>query len=285
MQWVAAAGLVPTSARTLAPFKLRQPHSLAQAQAALRDSERPVLLAGGTDLVAAFNEGLQPRELICLAGVPELHQVQPCAQGLRIGAAVNHAQGSTHALLHEQAPGLAQAWAHIANPRIRFTGTLGGNLMARRKRYEGSAMLACAGVQLEFATPQGALELPVLALWQGLPERALLLALRLETASLLGYFHDRSLRPLLGLAGALRQRANGLHLCCAVATEHLAPVLLELNLPGMNVDAVAANAQTLAQEAFAQLPAHFADAAVTPAYARAAGAALLARQLKGLAHE
>ncbi len=284
MQNLDSAGLVPTSARTLAAFKLRQPQSLAQALADLRVAEQPVLLAGGTDLVAAFNEGLQPRELICLAGVPELHQVQPCAHGLRIGAAVNHAQGSTHALLLEQAPGLAQAWARIANPRIRFTGTLGGNLMARRTRYEGSMMLACAGVALEFATPQGALELPVLALWQGLPERALLLAMRLETASLLAYFHDRSLRPLLSLAGALRQRANGLYLCCAVATEHLAPVLLELDLPGMDLHAMAANALSLALEAMNRLPESFHDTSLTPAYARAAGSALLARQLKGLAH-
>ncbi len=282
MQNLASAGLLPTSARTLAPFKLRQPQSLVQALGALKGAEQPVLLAGGTDLVAAFNEGLQPRELICLAGVPELHRVEAFGQGLRIGAAVNHAQGSTHALLGEQAPGLAQAWARIANPRIRFTGTLGGNLMARRTRYEASLMLACAGVQLEFATPQGALELPVLALWQGLPERALLVALRLETASLLGYFHDRSLRPLLNLAGALRQSAAGLHLRCAVATEYLAPVVLELDLPGLDVRAVAASAQALAQEAFAQLPAAFADASITPAYARAAGSALLARQLKGL---
>ncbi len=283
MQTLASAGLLPTSARTLAPFKLHRPQTLAQALAALYDGERPVLLAGGTDLVAAFNEGLQPCELICLAGVPELHRVEGFEQGLRIGAAVNHAQGSTHDLLVEQAPGLAQAWARIANPRIRFTGTLGGNLMARRTRYEGSAMLACAGVQLEFATHHGALELPVLALWQGLPARALLLALRLETASLRGYFHDRSLRPLLSLAGALRQRTNGLHLCCAVATEYLAPVLLELDLPGMSVHAVAANAGALAQDALAQLPASFADPSLTPAYARAAGSVLLARQLRALA--
>lgn len=294
MQLVASAGLVPTSARTLSPFTLCRPRSAAAALGLLRDGEQPVLLAGGTDLVASFNEGLQPRELITLAGVTELHQISVDGRGLRIGAAVSHHSGSGHEALRLRAPGFARDWSRIASPRIRLTGTLGGNLMARRTRYEAALLLSSLDVRLEFLTPQGAVQCPPQALWQGalggLDQRptlagtpALLTHIVIDTHNLLASFHERSLRPLLTLAGALRRGANGLRLRCAVATEYLAPVVLELALSSNTLAQVVAQAAPIAEALMAQLPDDFNDPALSCDYARAAGTALLRRQLQGLA--
>ena len=285
MQRVTSAGLVPTSARSLPPLRLYQPRSISEALEALAAAEHPVVLAGGTDLVAAFNEGLQPRELVSLAQVAELRTIEGDVRGVRIGATVTHDAGCTHEALLRRAPGFAQAWSRISNPRIRFTGTLGGNLMARRVRYEGSVLLTAAKASLTFATPDGALRSSPGDLWDArIPQRALLTRIEIGTADLAAYFYERSMRPLLTLAVGLRRSADGLLLSCAVATEYLRPALLELALPGADLGRVARSARAIAADAFAQLPEAFADPVVTYAYARAAGSALLARRLEGVAH-
>jgi aerobic carbon-monoxide dehydrogenase medium subunit len=285
MEFVASAGLIPCSARSLPRLKLYQPATVAEALAALADAEAPVLLAGGTDLVAQFNEGLRPSELIDLSRVTELGQVQADDSVLRIGACVTHGAGSAHAAVIARASGFAQAWARISKPRVRFTATIGGNLMARRARYEASVLLSAAKARLEFATVAGPLLLTPGELWAGLaPQRSLLKAIEFDTQDLLGYFYERAMRPLLTLAVGLRRSPNGLLLSCAVATEHLQPALLELALPGADLARVARDAKAIAQQLFAQLPMAFADPVITHPYAKTAGAVLLARRLGGFAH-
>lgn len=285
MQVVSCAGLVATSARSLAPLKLYQPGSVAETLAALGAAENPVLLAGGTDLIACFNEGLNPREIVDLARVQELRGIEADSHLLAIGAAVTHGIGCTHGAVLARAPGFAKAWERIANPRIRFTATLGGNLMARRTRYEGSVLLAALGAELVFASLAGPQRLTLPDLWAGrAPPRSLLTGIRIDTADLLWYGYERSMRPLITLATSLHRSAGAMRLRCAVATEYLHPVVLELALPAADLAQVAAVARNTAHEAFKQLPASFADPVATHSYAVAAGAALLSRQLAGAAH-
>jgi carbon-monoxide dehydrogenase medium subunit len=285
MQLVTTAGLVPTSARSLGATRLYVPKSLAEALDALREADNPVLLAGGTDLVAAFNEGLAPGELVNLSQLQELRTIRATPGGISIGATVTHHAGCTDPLVRERAAGFAQGWSRISNPRIRFTATLGGNLMARRVRYEGSILLTAAHARLEFATANGPLQLAPADVWDGrVPARALLVAIGIDTADLLWYAYERSMRPLITLAACLRRNASGVTLTCAVATECLRPAQLEVNLPARDLVAVATSAREIASDAFAQLPSTFADPVVTHSYAKAAGSALLARQLAGAVH-
>ena len=286
MQLVASAGLVPTSARSLPRLALLQPHDVAEAVAVLAEAEDPIVLAGGTDLVARFNEGLQPRELVDLSRLAELRSIEFASGALRIGAGVAHGVGSTHAAVVERAPGFARAWARIANPRIRFRATLGGNVMARRVRYECSLLLTALQAQLEFATPAGRSAMSPQDVWAGrVPARSLLTAASIETSGLVFFRYERSLRPLMTLAVALRQTDAGLLLSCAVASEFLQPVLIDQPLPGMRPDQIARNAKAIARDLFARLPAGFADPVLSNPYARTAGAVLLARQLESIADD
>lgn len=286
MQVLDSAGLIPTSARSLPKIALYQPGNVAEALDALSRAGNPVVLSGGTDLVACFNEGLRPGELIDLAHVAELRTVTTDARNLRIGAAVTHGAGCSHPLVRERAPGFAKAWSRISNPRIRLRATLGGNLMAMRPRYEGSLLLAAGGAQLEFATTGGSLTLTPADLWAGrVPARSLLTAITLDTESLAWYAYERSMRPLITLASCLRRRALGGDswvLRCAIGTEYLRPAVLELAWPGTGLAHVARAAKDIAQQAFAQLPKDFYDPVATRAYCVAAGSVLLARQLAGL---
>jgi CO/xanthine dehydrogenase FAD-binding subunit len=69
----------------LPPFALLRPTSVHDVVAALDGEANPVLLAGGTDLVAAFNEGLMPGTLIDLSRVAALRRVEHAQGELRIG--------------------------------------------------------------------------------------------------------------------------------------------------------------------------------------------------------
>jgi carbon-monoxide dehydrogenase medium subunit len=194
--------------------------------------------------------------------------------------------GSTHPAVVERAPGFARAWARIANPRIRFRATLGGNVMARRVRYECSLLLTALHARLEFASPAGRTAMSPQDILAGrVPARSLLTAVSIETSSLVFFRYERSLRPLMTLAIALRRSDDGLLLSCAVASEFLQPVLIDQPLPGMRPNQIARNAKAIARDLFARLPAGFADPVLSNQYARTAGAVLLARQLAGIADD
>ena len=286
MQAVVGAGLVPASGSCLPPLRLLQPRSVEVVVQLLRDAERPLLLAGGTDLVAAFNEGTTAAELIDLAKVEALRRITAQDGQLEIGAMATHDEGSRHAAVREHALGFAAAWARIANPRIRFTATLGGNLMARRVRYEASVLLSALEARLQFVSAGGPAELSPAEVWSGgVPARSLLRTVSIPVSDLQWFGYERSMRPLMTLATAWRRDGGGGRLVCAVATEFLQPVVLRALVGSTVALSNAANARAVARDLFEQLPDSFHDPVLNAAYARAAGAALLGRQLEGAARD
>lgn len=265
-------------------MKLYQPTSRREAIDCLASCEKPVVLAGGTDLVAQFNEGLSPAELVDISKLGALLEVRQAGGSLHIGALVTHHAGAGHSLVRAALPGFAVAWSRIANPRIRFRATLGGNLMARRARYEGGLLLLALEARIGYAAPGGASEVTDSnALWrEDFPRRALLEGVEIDAGALVAFHYERSLRPLMTQALALWRHPGGLRLGFAIGTEYLRPVRLSLMLPGIGLRQVAGSSRAIARDTLAQLPESFGDHVVTPAYARRAGAALLARQLEGL---
>lgn len=283
MEHLQSAGLLPTSARSLMPLRLWQPASVAEAMACMAQSAHPVVLAGGTDLVAQYNEGLTPSDLIDISRMDALRQLRQDDGVWHIGALVTHDAGSAHAQLRSQVPGFARAWSRIANPRIRLRATLGGNLMARRTRYECAVLLQALQARLNFATAHEALQLGVEALWQGAgPEHALLTGVEIDTRALVAFDYERSLRPLMTQALSVWSVPAGVRLHLVLATEYLPPVSLALSLPGSKSQPWKVRSAAIARELFAGLPSSFADAQLSADYARRAGAALLARQLESL---
>lgn len=282
MRAAIGAGLIASSAASLPPFSLFQPRSVDEAVACLA-AEGSVVMAGGTDLVARYNEGLAPGRLVDVSGVEELRGVEMHGSLLRIGAGVTHGVGSANTVVRGSAPGFADAWARIANPRVRLRATLGGNLMARRQRYEASLLLTALQARLCFATSVGTRTCHASALWHDeLPAAALLVAVEIDTGPLLAFDYERSLRPLMTQAVALFLQPDGLRLSFAIGSEFLPPTHIALPLSGVMPQALAAQAREIAGQVLSHLPMTFADPIVSAAYARRAGAALLARQLENL---
>jgi aerobic carbon-monoxide dehydrogenase medium subunit len=219
---VATAGFVPTSFRTLPRFCLVRARTVVDAVAALSASRAPAILAGGTDLPARFNEGFAPSDLIEISQIRELHQIQIREGVLEIGAAVTHAAGCTHADVRAAIPGFAEAWSRIANVRIRLSATLGGNVMARRPRYEGAILLAALDARLRFAASEGETEVPVTAFVADapLPRHAMLTTIVIPLRKALRFDYDRSLRP--AVTQAIASDAMG-RTVVVTATEYALP--------------------------------------------------------------
>jgi 4-hydroxybenzoyl-CoA reductase subunit beta len=88
-----------------------------------------LLVAGGTDAVPNMKHRLhEPRYVIHLGEVRELHFVREDATGLHIGPLVTLAELARDATVRRNFPSLAKAAGLIASPQIRNMGTVGGNL-------------------------------------------------------------------------------------------------------------------------------------------------------------
>jgi aerobic carbon-monoxide dehydrogenase medium subunit len=264
MQLVPSAGYIPTSFRTLPRLSVSRPATIADAVKALVGEERPAVLAGGTDLPARFNEGFAPTGLVDISRIDALRTVAVEGTALTIGAAVTHAEGSTHELIGRSLPSFAKAWARIANVRIRFSATLGGNLMARRTRYEGSILLSALGARVRLRTMDGETELPVEALWTtDLTARALLTAIVIPLREDLRLDYARDLRPIMTQALVLEHSGPAR---LVIGTEHIMPKVVTLP-------------QTEDGAAIWR-DIDFADPVTSSSYLRKASAALLSRQLE-----
>ena len=222
MRHVATAGYVPTSFRTLPRFRLVRAGSVSEAVAALSAAETPAVLAGGTDLPARFNEGFAPSDLIDISRLDVLREIKVQDDALHIGAAVTHTAGSTHPAVHRLIPGFALAWSRIANVRIRLSATLGGNVMARRARYEAAVLLMTLEARLRFASLEGEAEMPVSAFVGAAPvaKHALLTSIVIPLRPGLRLDYDRSLRPIVTQAVATDATGRAV---VVTATEYAMP--------------------------------------------------------------
>jgi carbon-monoxide dehydrogenase medium subunit len=283
---LAQGGYVATSFHSLPAFDLMQPRSVEEAAEMLAHAANPALLAGGTDLCARFNEGFAPAELIDLSAIQSMRTIEEIAGVLRIGALVTHFEGAKHREVRRLLPGFADAWSRIATIRIRMSATIGGNLMARRTRYEGAILLTALGASMRFASGDGPYQAAVESLWtHDAPKKALLLSVEIPVEETSRFHYARMLRPALTQALCIRHGAGGYTGRLVVATEYLAPVALPVDLArAAGFEDIAAGAARIARETLRALPADFADACVSNEYAREASETILRRQLLTLAN-
>jgi len=221
------AGLIAQSQSALPPFILHRPTSLGEAVALTRQHPEAVIAAGCSDLVAQFREGLEPGVLISVQQIKELREISKSAGVLSIGSLVTHAEGSRSPEILSTMPALAAAWGSIATVRIRYRGTLGGNLLSRRYRYEMPVILAALGGQMQFHGGD-ITALPVSSLWdRNLGNLGILTAVAVDTASLLWFGYERSMRPVSTVSLAVRRNpVGGITVSAVCGSEYRQPFLL-----------------------------------------------------------
>lgn len=278
-QQVGGAGLLAPTQTALPPFRLCRPRTLDEARRLLIDSPDATVAVGCTDLVAAFREGCSPSTLISLRRTDGLRTAEHCAGELRLGALLTHHEGSQHPTVNRVLPPLGTAWSSIATVRIRFQATLGGNIMARRQRYEMAVILGALETQLQFSGPAGERSCSLDEFVHARPaEPALLHHLVVNTESLYSFSYDRSLRPLTTVALAIRYTSGGFRLTAVVGSEYRHPVLLRAEIAAERM--TAADRADLAHHMAAQMPDRVGDYAGSIEYRRKVVEVLLRRQLE-----
>jgi carbon-monoxide dehydrogenase medium subunit len=179
-------------------------------------------------------------------------------------------------------PAFASAWGRVANVRVRMSATIGGNVMARRTRYEMPILLGALRARAAFAGSDGG-ETDVLAIAEADRMRSLLTEVVIPLDGLVAFDYERSLRPIVTQAASVRRSADrSLTLCVAIGTEATAPYRFALDSGTSELRELAASAEELSRLAYRDFPDDFFDPMSSNAYLQHTGRVLLRRQLERL---
>lgn len=161
---------------TLLPrFTIEQPSTLSEASEMLRAfGEEGRAYAGGTELLLAMKHaGLRYEHLVDLKTIGGLDGIEERDSALRIGALATHRSIERSPLVKSRLPALAELEAHVANSRVRASGTLGGNLCFAEPHSDPAALLLCLDANLSAVGPNGEREIAVADFLVGPYETAL----------------------------------------------------------------------------------------------------------------
>ena len=212
------AGWISRTHRAIAPFRLQRPSTPAEAVAALTGTPDASIIAGGIDLIRRMRSGDTAGTLINLSALPTLRGIEDRGDFIRVGALATHWDVETSPLLATRLAAFQAAWTTIGNVRIRMTGTVGGNLMAAERAYDGPVLLGVIGAKLIFLTDAGEISLPALSAHQDYPDRALLTAIDIPVSMTARLSFDRSLKPVVSVAVGLDGGVVSVGVGCAHTT-------------------------------------------------------------------
>jgi 4-hydroxybenzoyl-CoA reductase subunit beta len=114
----------------LPEFRYMAPRSLHEAASLLADhAPEAMVVAGGTDLYPNMKRRQQePRVVIGLRSVPDLHGIAASDGFIRIGATATLQTIASDPTIRRHYPALATAAGLVSTPHLRRMGTIGGNL-------------------------------------------------------------------------------------------------------------------------------------------------------------
>ncbi|MGD2295979.1 MAG: xanthine dehydrogenase family protein subunit M [Candidatus Aminicenantes bacterium] len=153
---------------SLSRINLYEPHTLDQALKALADSEENRILAGGTDLLVDYKEGLtEAKHLISLQKIQELKGIEEKNGKIRIGAMVTPKEIASHALVQRHLPALVEAACSMASNQIRSMATIGGNIASAVPSADLPPVLIAAEAEIRLVCLQDRRIVPLLEFFTG----------------------------------------------------------------------------------------------------------------------
>jgi carbon-monoxide dehydrogenase medium subunit len=138
-------------------FDYHRPKSLDEAVALLAEhGDEGRLLAGGHSLIPMMKLRLaNPSHLIDLGGIDGLAGIEEDGGAIRIGAMTTQAEIIASALLAEKIPILRETALQIADPQVRYCGTLGGNVANGDPGNDMPAVMMALGAVFLVRGPSG----------------------------------------------------------------------------------------------------------------------------------
>jgi carbon-monoxide dehydrogenase medium subunit len=148
----------------MAEFAVVEPMSVDEVLDLLaRHGEEAKLVAGGTWVTLVLRQGLlRPSLLVSLRRVSGLAGIAVDEAGnLRLEAMVRLRSVETSALVWERQPVVAETYREVANVRVRYQATVGGNLCDADYASDPPALLAALGARVVAVSQRGRREIPV----------------------------------------------------------------------------------------------------------------------------
>ena len=138
-------------------FDYHRPDSVAEAIALLgRFGGDAKILAGGHSLVPMMKLRMaEPANLIDVNGISDLKGIREVDGGICIGAATTQAEMLASSLLGESCALIPEASALIADPQVRYCGTLGGNVANGDPGNDLPAVMVALGATYVLRGPKG----------------------------------------------------------------------------------------------------------------------------------
>ncbi len=143
-----------------APFAYHRPSDIPSALAILREhGDEARVLAGGHSLIPMMKlrmAGLS--HVIDLQDIPDLKGIRVGGGQVDIGAMTTQYQLITSEPLAHAAPILREAALQIADPQVRYMGTVGGNVANGDPGNDMPALMQCLDARFTLVGPDGARE-------------------------------------------------------------------------------------------------------------------------------
>lgn len=150
-------------------FSYHKPKSVGEAAAllaSLGEEARP--LAGGHSLIPMMKMRMAtPEHLVDLAGIPELKGICQNGAEIVIGAMTTQAELIASELLAAQVPILRETSLVIADPQIRYCGTLGGNVANGDPGNDMPAVMIALDARYAAVGERGQRVIPAREFYQG----------------------------------------------------------------------------------------------------------------------
>ena len=150
-------------------FTYHRPSSIAEAVGLLADlgeDARP--LAGGHSLIPMMKLRLAtPSHLVDLAGIAELKGIRSDGNDIVIGAMTTQHDVVGSDLLAGKIPLLRETALLIADPQVRYMGTLGGNVANGDPGNDMPAVMLCLNATYHVTGKSGERRIPAREFYQG----------------------------------------------------------------------------------------------------------------------
>lgn len=151
-------------------FEYHRPTDLASAVgllAQLGDEAR--VIAGGHSLIPMMKLRMaEPAHLVDLQSVGELKGITVADDHVQIGAMVTQSDLITHDGLGRAIPLLREAALQIADPQVRYVGTVGGNVANGDPGNDMPGLMQCLDARFTLTGPAGARDVAARDFYHGL---------------------------------------------------------------------------------------------------------------------
>ena len=138
-------------------FDYHAPRSLGEALSLLSDlGSEAKLLAGGHSLLPMMKlRFAQPAHLIDLTRIADLRGIREQGGNLVIGAMTTEAELLASAIVRGKVPLLAEGAASIADPQVRYKGTIGGDISHGDPGNDHPALMLALDATFVLTGPKG----------------------------------------------------------------------------------------------------------------------------------